>query len=102
MAEKDIEVIQQTYIYKIVDGCRIRADVYSAAGAERAPAILWLHGGALIVGDRARLPAWQARLYVQAGFVVVAADYRLGPQAKIPEIIADVQAAYTWMRSGAE
>ena len=95
-------VIQQTYTFKTVDGCPIRTDVYHAAGAEQAPAILWLHGGALIVGSRAMLPAAQMQRYVQAGFVVVAADYRLAPETKLPEIMSDVQSAYAWLRSGAD
>jgi acetyl esterase/lipase len=100
--DNPLEVIQQTYTFKVAEGCPIRADVYHAAGAQQAPAILWLHAGALIIGSRTWLSREQIELFVQAGFVVVAADYRLAPETKLSDIIADVQSAYAWLRSGVE
>ena len=100
MPETETDVVRQTVIYRSVDGLALPADLIHAAGAQRAPAILWLHGGALIRGSRSGLwPAAQQR-YLQAGFVVLAVDYRLGPETKLPEIISDVQAAYAWLRAG--
>jgi len=97
-----MSVIQKTYTFKTVDGCAIRADVYHAAGAEHAPVLLWLHGGALILGSRAMLPEAHMQRYVQAGFVVVAVDYRLAPETKLPDIMSDIQSAYAWLCSGAD
>ena len=37
-----------TSVYKIVDGCEIRADAYPCDPG--CPAIVWIHGGALIGG----------------------------------------------------
>jgi acetyl esterase/lipase len=93
---------KSTYTFKSIDNCDIRADVYRAPGARR-PAILWLHGGALIVGSRAMLPVAQLERYLRAGYTIVAADYRLAPETKLRDIITDVQEAYAWMRAdGAE
>src|SRR5579859_1903833 len=93
-------IVQNTLIYKTVDGLTLPADVIYRPGTRRAPAILWLHGGALIRGSRSGLwPAARAR-YLQAGFVVVPVDYRLGPETRLPEIVSDVQAAYAWLRAG--
>ena len=41
----------------------------------------------------------QVELYVNAGYTVIAADYRLAPETKLPEILRDVQDAIAWVRS---
>jgi acetyl esterase/lipase len=102
MAENGSGIVQRTFTFKFAEGCPILVDVYHATSALRAPAILWLHPGALIIGSRTWLAKEQMELYIRAGFVVVAADYRLAPETKLPDIIADVQSAYAWLRSGAE
>ncbi len=90
----------QTHVYKIASGCEIRADVHSpAGGAERRPGIVWIHGGALIMGSRRWLAGWQRDLYVRAGFVVIAIDYRLAPETKLPAIIEDLRDAFAWART---
>jgi acetyl esterase/lipase len=94
------EFIQETLIYRTVDGLALPADVIYRPGRQRAPAILWLHGGALIRGSRAGLAPAARQRYLQAGFVVVPVDYRLGPETRLPGIISDVQAAYAWLRAG--
>lgn len=89
---------KQTYVYKIVQDCQIQADVYRLPGEEPRPAILWLHGGGLIFGDRNMLPLEQVEQYLTAGYTVVAIDYRLAPEAKLYAILEDMQDAYAWMR----
>jgi acetyl esterase/lipase len=41
----------QTFRYKTA-GCEIHADVYGASKGAAKPALLWMHGGALILGSR--------------------------------------------------
>jgi acetyl esterase/lipase len=36
-------------------------------------------------------------MYLEAGYTVVAIDHRLAPQYKLETIVADVEAAYTWL-----
>jgi len=59
---------------------------------------IWIHGGALIMGGR----QWTDRAFnvelLKAGYVVVSIDYRLAPETKLPDILADVQDAYPWVR----
>ena len=45
---------KQTYVYKTVGDLKIEADVYRPAGKGPFPAVLMLHGGALIVADEWR------------------------------------------------
>jgi acetyl esterase/lipase len=89
----------RTFTFKTVGECAIRADVHGAgaAGAAR-PVVVWIHGGALIVGHRGGIDrALFARLR-EAGCVVVSIDYRLAPETKLPAIVEDVQDACRWVR----
>jgi acetyl esterase/lipase len=89
---------KSTYTYKSADDCAIQADVYRAPGRDIRPAILWIHGGALIMGHRGGIRTVQLKRYLDAGFTVVSIDYRLAPETKLPQILEDVQDAYRWLR----
>jgi acetyl esterase/lipase len=92
---------KQTYIYKVAEGAAIPVDIYTPAGSALHPAILWIHGGALIAGMRSRLAEYQLARYVQAGYAVAAIDYRLAPETKLEGIIDDLRDAYSWtLREG--
>lgn len=88
-----------TFTYKTAGTLPIKADVYRLAGDEMRPVVLWIHGGALIFGSRRMLPADERDRFLQAGYVVVAIDYRLAPETKLPEILADVVDAHRWIES---
>jgi acetyl esterase/lipase len=87
-----------TCLYKTVGGCQIRADVYPSARGAPKPAVMWIHGGALIMGSRKWPDAGFFAALRQRGFVIVSIDYRLAPETKLPGIIEDVQDAWRWMR----
>jgi acetyl esterase/lipase len=90
---------QATYVYKTVGDCRIKADVYGAsAGGGARPVLVWIHGGALIMGSRAGIDRGLVDALVKAGYVVVSIDYRLAPETKLPAILDDVQDAFRWVR----
>jgi acetyl esterase/lipase len=95
----DAPYAKQTYTYKVVDSHEIRADVYRLPGNGIRPAIIWLHPGALIVGSREWLASEQMATYLDAGYVVIAVDYRLAPETKLDEIVGDVEDAYAWVRT---
>jgi acetyl esterase/lipase len=94
----DVPFGKATYTYKTVEGHAIKADVYRPSDNRVRPVILYLHGGALIFGDRTKIRNAQLARYLKEGFVVVAVDYRLAPETKLPEIIGDLQDAYQWVR----
>ncbi|MGA2068455.1 MAG: alpha/beta hydrolase [Thermoguttaceae bacterium] len=88
-----------SYVYKTVGECQIKADVYPAAAAGgRQPAVVFIHGGALIMGSR----KWPDRRFLgelaSRGLATVSIDYRLAPETKLPGIIQDVQDAWRWVR----
>jgi acetyl esterase/lipase len=87
-----------TYTYKRVGECDIKADVYRLPGKDVRPAIVWIHGGALIFGDRGTVRPDQLQRYLRAGYAVVSIDYRLAPETKLPDIIEDLRDAYRWVR----
>ena len=90
-----------TCTYTRVADCEIRADVHTAPGEGPRPAIVWVHGGALIMGSRTGISDWQRQMYLDAGYTVVAIDYRLAPETKLPAIVDDLQDAWRWvMREG--
>lgn len=88
-----------TYTYKRVGDLEIRADVHGAPapGEARRPALLWIHGGALIMGGRAT-PLPFAEAMSAAHYLVVSIDYRLAPETRLPGIVEDVEDAYRWIR----
>lgn len=88
----------QTLVYKRVAGCEIQADVYVPDGDGRRPVVMWVHGGGLVRGGRDWLPEDLRDRYLEAGFVLVSVDYRLAPEAKLPEVMEDLQDAYRWVR----
>ena len=86
-----------TYSYKSVEGHEIKLDIHRTTEHAPLPAIVWLHGGGLILGSRRMLPAYQLSGYLAAGFAVVAIDYRLAPETKAAAILTDVADAYRWV-----
>lgn len=62
------------------------------------PGVLLVHGGAWTHGDRSQLHGYGI-LLGRIGYVCVAAEYRLAPDAVWPAQLHDVKAALRWMRS---
>src|SRR5262245_20777025 len=89
---------KKTYTYKTVGDTKIQADVYRPADTGVRPVVVWLHGGALIVGGRGGVPSPLLGLCRREGFVLVSFDYRLAPEVKLPAIIEDVRDAFRWLR----
>jgi acetyl esterase/lipase len=90
--------MSNTHIYKTVGGVEIAADVYPADSAQPRPAVVWIHGGALVMGSRRSVPTRLLDLCRVEGFVLVSMDYRLAPQVKLPAIVEDVQDGLRWVR----
>ncbi len=69
------------------------------AGAGR-PAILLLHGGGWMNGDRSQLRGYGIQL-ARYGFVCVCSEYRLSGESAWPAQAHDVKAALRWLRANA-
>ncbi len=92
------EFQKTTHIYKTVGDVDIAADVYRPADDQVRPVLVWIHGGALIVGSRESVPANLIGLCQTEGFALVSVDYRLAPEVKLPEIATDLDDAFLWLR----
>jgi acetyl esterase/lipase len=97
-AEEPPSLLKKTHTYKTVGEVKIQADVYRADDTTVRPVVVWIHGGALITGSKNAVPKNLLDLCRDAGFALVSIDYRLAPEVKSPEIIADVEDCFAWMR----
>ena len=84
-----------TFEYKRANDCSILADIFPAR-QPLSPVVLYLHGGALIFGNREGAQAYQIDHLNEAGYTVVSADYRLAPETGFPDILGDVRDAVLW------
>jgi CubicO group peptidase (beta-lactamase class C family) len=70
---------------------RCKLDVYYPTELHDAPVVVWFHGGGIESGNK----HIDSQLK-NSGLVVVAANYRLLPNAKIDDILDDAAAAVAW------
>ena len=89
---------KQTVVYKQAGSIEIKADVYHYADTNTRPAVVSLHGGALIMGHRENLSSAVKEFAFTNGYVLVSFDYRLAPETKLPAIIEDIEDAFRWLR----
>src|SRR2546430_190019 len=82
-----------THVYKVAGACQIKADVYGPVQGAARPVVVWIHGGALIMGHRGGIDRTLLDALIKTGYVVVSIDYRLAPETKLPAILDDVQDA---------
>jgi acetyl esterase len=71
------------------------------AGADRAPLLVYYHGGGFVVGDYITHGNLCEAISHHAGVHVLFVDYRLAPEHKAPAAIDDAYAAYLWAREHA-
>ena len=69
-------------------------DLITPEGADRGRAILYLHGGAYVVGSRRTHRGLAAQIAIAGDAPVHLLDYRLGPEHKHPAALEDAVAAY--------
>lgn len=76
----------------------LRVRVYRPAqGAPSRPAILFLHGGGMILGDLDNDHLNAVTLCDEVGALVVSVDYRLAPEHPYPAAPEDCYAGLTWL-----
>lgn len=89
------------------DGEQLLCDVYLPARppgeprGTRRPAVVVVHGGAWVSGDKWAIGVYARRL-ADAGFVAVSINYRLAPKHKFPAQVDDVRSALVWLVESAD
>ncbi len=81
------------------EGARVR--VYQPKAGGTPAALLWIHGGGLVVGTAEQDEARASRLARDLGVTVVSARYRLAPEHPFPTAADDVHAAWRWLQGNA-
>lgn len=94
--------IEEGVVFGTGGGRDLHCDVFlpPEPGTKRT-AVLLVHGGAWMHGDRTQLRGYGI-LLARYGLVCVASEYRLSGEAHWPAQIDDVQTALAWLRANAE
>ena len=74
-----------------------KLDLYLPA-QPKGPLLVWIHGGALIMGHREGIDQRLKQTFLEKEYAVVSIDYRLAPETQLPQIIEDVEDAFRWIR----
>lgn len=75
--------------------------VYRPTGEVPGAALLWIHGGGLILGNAAQDGPLCIRYAQALGLVVVSVEYRLAPEHPFPCALEDCLAAWHWLQANA-
>jgi acetyl esterase/lipase len=77
--------------------------VYTPERGATGAALLWIHGGGLVIGSAMQDDQFCADTARELGIAVVSTDYRLAPDFPFPAALDDCHAAWAWLqRSAAE
>jgi acetyl esterase/lipase len=79
---------------------RQRLDIYWSrlAPPDKAPVMVYVHGGAWVIGEKREQGKPMMFELVARGWVCVAINYRLSPKATWPDQIVDVKRAVAWVK----
>jgi len=79
---------------------RHRLDVYVASTPvpEPRPVLLYIHGGAWVIGDKSQQAIPMLNEMASRGWVCVAINYRLSPKATWPDHVVDCKRAISWIK----
>lgn len=95
-------VIERDVVYRHVAGRRLKLDVYRPATETASrPAIVQIHGGAWMVGDKRDQGVPLCAHLARNGWVAFNVNYRLSPGATFPDHLVDLKYAIAWIRSHA-
>lgn len=72
-----------------------------AAGSESLPALIYFHGGGMVLGNLDTHDGVCRTLAALSGCRVVAVDYRRAPEHKFPASVEDAYAAVLWVEANA-
>lgn len=100
----DVSTIRRKYldIPFAVQSPSQKLDIYLPPEGEGPfPTVIFVHGGAFILGDKRDAQLMQALTGINRGYAVVSVEYRLAGEAKYPAGLFDVKAAIRFLRANA-
>jgi acetyl esterase/lipase len=75
--------------------------VYTPAPGASGAALLWIHGGGMVLGAAAQDHRFCVDIARDLGVTVVSVEYRLAPEHPYPTPVADCLAAWRWLQEQA-
>lgn len=81
----------------------VRVDVYGRTGENAAanqngrPALLWIHGGGMVIGHARMDARFCAHVARELGMIVASVEYRLAPEHPYPTPLEDCYTALSWL-----
>lgn len=79
----------------------LQLDLYTLPNLTKpVPALIFIHGGGWVSGDRRDYQCYAAR-YAKRGYVVASISYRFSKEALFPACVQDTKCAVRWMRANA-
>jgi alpha-L-fucosidase 2 len=84
------------------DGVSLKLDAYLQKGPGPHPAIVYVHGGGFVSGDKTGMSKHYCDPLVAVGFSVVSLDYRLAPKYPFPAAPNDVQDGIAYIKKNAK
>lgn len=93
--------VDMNVVYDSPGGTKVHMDLYKPSHAGDRPAVVVIHGGGWMSGERKDMAQFCDRL-AERGYVVANVQYRLAPKHKWPAMLDDVQSAVRFLRSNAK
>lgn len=95
--------IEADVTYATVAGTSLKLDLYHppAGAPETRAAVVVIHGGAWMSGDRKQMKDLSIQL-AKRGMLAASVQYRLAPKSVWPAMLDDVQTATRYLRANAE
>jgi acetyl esterase/lipase len=87
--------------YCTIDNSPLKMDLYFPDSGGPWSALVYVHGGSWIHGDKAEAAGF-AQIMASQGYLVVSINYRLYPTARYPAMIHDVKCAIRSLRANAD
>lgn len=75
----------------------ISVHIYTPPGTGPFPVMVYFHGGGFVIADTRRYDASPRALAKDANVIMVAVDYHLAPERKLPAAPNDAYAVYLWV-----
>lgn len=75
--------------------------IYTPHTGSAGAALLWIHGGGMVIGSAVQDDLFCAETARELGIVVVSVEYRLAPEFPFPTPLDDCYAAWLWLQDSA-
>lgn len=85
-------------VYGRASGQDLAMDAYLCEGSEPSPALMFIHGGGWMMGDKGSITPFVKSAMLDAGISVVSVNYRLSQVALYPAQVDDVTRAVQFVR----